>query len=132
VRLDAVMMEQVLVNLLENVVRHTPAGSGVEIAGRKSADGMWVELSVADHGPGVPPGEEAKVFEKFYRAPHQRERAQSGVGLGLTICKAIVQGHGGRIELRNRPAGGAEVTVSLPIETSPPVPEPESEMAKVS
>jgi two-component system, OmpR family, sensor histidine kinase KdpD len=132
VRLDAVMMEQVLVNLLENAVKYTPAASGIEIEGRRSVDGGWLELSVADHGPGIPEGEAAKLFEKFYRAPLQRERAQSGVGLGLTICRAIVQGHGGRIEATNRGTGGAVITLYLPIEEGPPVPEPENEMAKVS
>jgi two-component system sensor histidine kinase KdpD len=132
VRLDPVMMEQVLLNLLENSAKYSPPGTGLEIAGFKSQDGQWVVVTLEDSGPGFPEGETEKLFEKFYRAPPHRERAQSGVGLGLTICRAIVRAHGGRIEARNRLEGGAQVTLFLPLEEGPSIPEPENEMAKVS
>jgi two-component system sensor histidine kinase KdpD len=87
-------------------------------------------VTVSDRGPGIPEGESEKLFEKFYRVPAQRERAQSGVGLGLAICRAIVQAHGGRIEARNRPDGGAVISFRLPIEEAPPVPATEEAMSR--
>jgi len=129
-RVDAVMLEQVLVNLIENAVKYTPAGTRIDIAGRKSSDAKWVEVAVSDHGPGIPEGESEKLFDKFYRVPAQRERAQSGVGLGLAICRAIIQAHGGAIEAGNRPDGGAVITFRLPVEEAPPVPAPEEAAAR--
>ncbi len=114
---DSVMIEQVLINLLENAVRYTPAGSPLEIMVKSAS--KEVEISVADHGPGIPPGLEERLFEKFYQAKH--ETAQSGVGLGLAICRAIVEAHGGKIIARNRSGGGAEFIFTLPLDKSPPV-----------
>ena len=130
VRLDAVMMVQVLVNLLENASKYTPPGTRIEIAGQKSADEKWVEVTVADQGPGIREGETEKLFEKFYRVPSQRERAQSGVGLGLTICRAIVQAHGGHMQPQTRPEGGPLISLRLPLEEGPPVPAPEETVTK--
>jgi two-component system sensor histidine kinase KdpD len=113
---DAVMIEQVLANLLENALRYTPAGSPLEIAAETSADS--VEISLADRGPGIPEGLENRLFEKFYRV--REETAQSGVGLGLPICRAIVTVHGGSIRVRNRPDGGAIFTFVLPLDQPPP------------
>lgn len=114
---DAVLIEQVLINLLENALRYTPSGSGLEIIAETTA--YAVEIVVADHGPGLPKGREERVFEKFYQARH--EAPQSGVGLGLAICKAIVEVHGGNIRAANRPGGGAMFTIELPIDQPPPV-----------
>jgi len=108
---DEVMIEQVLSNLLENAARHTPVGTRVEISASVAVDA--VEVAIRDHGPGFPPGEEARVFEKFHQA--RPESAQSGFGLGLAICKAIVEAHGGTIEARNAPGGGAEFRFTLPL-----------------
>ncbi len=113
---DAVMIEQVLINLLENAVRYTPAGSALEIYANLAVD--QVEIAVADHGSGIPAGLEAQVFEKFYQAQH--ETAQSGVGLGLAICRAIVEVHQGRIRVENRPTGGAIFSFTLPLDHPPP------------
>ncbi|WAR43212.1 sensor histidine kinase [Methylomonas rapida] len=113
---DAVMIEQVLINLLENAARYTPAGSALEI--RVDAFENGVEISVADHGPGIPKGLEERLFEKFYQVRH--ESAQSGVGLGLAICRAIVEVHGGSIRGQNRLEGGAVFTITLPNEPMPP------------
>jgi len=118
---DAVLIEQVLINLLENAIRYTPPGSRLEITAETSEQA--VEISVADHGPGLPKGREDRLFEKFYQARH--EAAQSGVGLGLAICRAIVEVHGGRIYAMNGPSGGAVFTFVLPIDQPPPVMEPE-------
>lgn len=118
---DAVMIEQVLINLLENVLRYTPEGSPVEIKAETSA--FAVEISVADEGPGIPEGYENKLFEKFYRVRH--EAAQSGVGLGLAICRAIVEAHGGTIQAQNRPQGGAVFSFMIPLDHAPPMMGPE-------
>jgi two-component system sensor histidine kinase KdpD len=114
---DAVMIEQVFINLLENAIRYTPAGSALEISAEMSANA--VECTVADHGLGIPKGREEQLFEKFYQARH--EAAQSGVGLGLAICRAIVEVHGGRIYAQNKTSGGAVFTFVLPINEPPPV-----------
>ena len=118
---DAVMIEQVLINLLENAVRYTPPGSALEIVAEFNESS--VEIAVADHGPGIPKGQEERLFEKFYQTRH--ETAQSGVGLGLAICRAIVEVHGGRIVARNRTEGGAVFIFTLPFDQTPPTVEPE-------
>jgi two-component system sensor histidine kinase KdpD len=82
-----------------------------------------MEISVADHGLGIPKGSENKLFEKFYRVQH--EAAQSGVGLGLAICRAIIEAHGGSIQAQNRPTGGAVFSFIIPLERTPPVMEQE-------
>ena len=82
-----------------------------------------VEISVADRGPGIPKGSENKLFEKFYRVRH--EAAQSGVGLGLTICRAIIEAHGGSIQAQNRSIGGAVFSFMIPLDHTPPVMGPE-------
>jgi len=109
---DPVLLEQVLVNLLENAGKYTPAGSPIEV--RIARTGSEAVLEVADRGPGLPSGEEARVFERFYRAADSH-RAR-GTGLGLTICEAIVRAHRGRIEAENRAGGGALFRVRLPLE----------------
>lgn len=114
---DAVMIEQVLINLLENALRYTPAGTVLEISANTTTD--HVEIAVADYGPGIPVGIEEHLFEKFYQARH--ESAQSGVGLGLAICRAIIDVHKGHIRAANRAEGGAVFTFTLPIDHPPPV-----------
>jgi two-component system sensor histidine kinase KdpD len=116
---DGLLMEQVLVNLLENAAKYTPAGTPIEISAivRNGA----IETSVADRGPGLPAGEEEKVFDKFYRAPvGVNGGATGGVGLGLTICRGIVTAHGGRIWAENRPGGGAAFRFTIPLGGPPP------------
>jgi two-component system sensor histidine kinase KdpD len=105
------LVEQVLVNLLANAVRYTPAGSRLEIRAR--ARGEWADISIADNGPGLPPGSEAKLFEKFVRGPTKVPDGQRGLGLGLAICRSIVEAHGGEIVARNRAGGGAEFVFTL-------------------
>lgn len=120
VLLDGLLFEQVLVNLLENAARYTPAGSLIEIAARQVA--KQLEIRVADTGPGLPPGSESRVFEKFFRAATHTPDGRRGVGLGLAICQQIVRAHGGSITARNRSTGGAEFLIILPCaETAPTV-----------
>jgi len=111
---DLVLIEQVLINLLENALKYSDGP--IEV--RATSVPGEVTVEVADHGPGIPDGEEARVFEKFHRAV--REGGPSGVGLGLAICRAIVAAHGGRIWARNREGGGASFGFSLPIEGEVP------------
>ncbi|TMH59579.1 MAG: sensor histidine kinase KdpD [Betaproteobacteria bacterium] len=123
VSVDPVLLEQVFANLLENAAKYTPAGTPVEISAQSIPGRIVVE--VADAGPGIPPGEESKLFDKFYRLT--REPAQSGVGLGLAICKAIIAAHGGTIAASNRATGGAIFRFELPAGEPPAVeaePEP--------
>ena len=116
VPIDGVLMEQVLVNLLENAVKYTPEGTPIELAAWAEDQGVVVEI--ADRGSGIPPGDEERVFEKFYRGSHTRDRR--GVGLGLPICRGIVQAHGGRIWVENRPGGGASFRFLVPRPESAP------------
>ena len=114
--LDGLLIEQVFVNLLENAVKYTPPGTPIEIAAA-AGDGA-ILVDVADRGPGLPPGEERRVFEKFYRLPGAS--TAGGVGLGLTICRGIITAHGGRIWAENRPGGGAVFHFTLPLGGQPP------------
>jgi two-component system sensor histidine kinase KdpD len=124
VRLDALLIERVLVNLLENASKYTPFGSRVSLAADVVGDRLSV--TVADDGPGLPPGREEAVFQKFTRG--NAESATPGVGLGLAICRAIVESHGGRIVGGNRRGGGAAFTLTLPL-GNPPAANVEAETA---
>lgn len=115
VELDAVLIERVLVNLLENASKYTPPGSPIRIGARVA--GRNLEIDVEDSGPGFPAGREAQLFDKFERG--DRESATPGVGLGLAICKAIVEAHGGQITAHNVARGGACVRVELPLGKPP-------------
>lgn len=118
---DGLLIEQVLRNLLENAVRHTPAGTTITLSA--SAEAKEVVVTVADRGPGIPPEERERIFEKFVRGRH----AGGGAGLGLAICRAIVAAHGGQIRVENQPTGGAAFTFNLPIGQAPPLIEREPE-----
>jgi two-component system sensor histidine kinase KdpD len=111
---DAVLLEQVLINLLENAVKYSTGP--IEITA--GTDGKEVTVEVADHGPGIPPAELDRIFEKFFRLA--REGATGGAGLGLAICRGVVEAHGGRIWAENRDGGGAVFRFTLPIEGEPP------------
>ncbi len=115
VPIDSILIELVLVNLLENAVKYTPVGAPIELSAYAEPNQVVVEI--ADHGAGIPAGEEERIFEKFYRS---RPTATGGVGLGLTICKAIIEAHGGQIWADNRPDGGAVFHFTLPLEGEPP------------
>ncbi|MEK9144013.1 MAG: DUF4118 domain-containing protein, partial [Elusimicrobiota bacterium] len=106
VYVDPVLMELVFVNLIENAVRHAPDAE-LDISARERMDAL--EVSVADRGPGLKPEDLERVFEKFYRAS-----AAPGAGLGLAICRAVLEAHGGSIRAENRPGGGAVFRLTLP------------------
>ena len=109
--MDAILIEQVFINLLDNALAYGPPEGAIEIS-VASSNGMVV-CEIADLGPGVPQGDEQRVFEKFYRGSPKRE---GGLGLGLTICRGIVEAHGGRIWAENRPSGGAIFRFTLPMD----------------
>jgi two-component system, OmpR family, sensor histidine kinase KdpD len=111
VDIDPLLFEQLVVNVLENALRYAPEDEPIEIAAR--CDGTHVLLSIADRGPGIAPGDAERVFEKFYRGPFAAQ-GDGGLGLGLTICQAVAQVHGGRIDAVNRAGGGLCVTTALP------------------
>jgi two-component system, OmpR family, sensor histidine kinase KdpD len=131
---DGVLVEQLLINLLDNVVQHVPDGTPIEIRARaearpdaarevtRDAVARDVVLEVSDRGPGIPPGDLTRIFEKFQRA----SPARGGTGLGLAICRGIAEAHGGRIEAENRPGGGTTFRVRLPVVGEPPAVPPEA------
>ncbi len=119
VEFDAVLIERVLSNLLENAAKYTPAGSTIRLTAATSNKDLLV--SVTDNGPGLPKGQEEAIFEKFTRG--ERESATSGVGLGLAICRAIVEAHKGKIWAENNPAGGARFSFTLPLGIPPDLPQ---------
>jgi signal transduction histidine kinase len=115
VHADADRIHQVLVNLLDNAIRYSPPGEAVHVT-ISSATGYAV-VSVQDHGPGIPAAEQARVFERFYRADKARardSRGAAGAGLGLAIAQALVEAHGGQIALESREGQGTTVRFTLP------------------
>ncbi|MFH1080733.1 MAG: sensor histidine kinase KdpD [Pseudomonadota bacterium] len=119
---DTLLMEQVLSNLLENALRHTPPGTPVEITVTPQKSAVMIEIG--DRGPGIPAHEEETVFKKFTRGTH----TQMGAGIGLAICRVIVEAHGGRIWVENRLGGGAVFKFVIPVEGTPPSMIPEKEL----
>jgi len=118
VKFDGILIEQVLINLLENALKYTPRGSQIDIF--TNADNQHIMIEVADCGIGLKDEERIRVFDKFYRGS-AAVKGQRGVGLGLAICRAIVEAHGGRIWEENRPDGGARFIFTIPLENQPPM-----------
>jgi two-component system sensor histidine kinase KdpD len=124
-RFDAVLLERVLVNLFDNAAKYTPPESPIAIGA--TADGDKVRVWVDDLGPGIPTGKEDRIFERFTRG--ERDPSRPGTGLGLALCRAIIEAHGGRIWAENRPGGGARFAFTLPLlkpPATPGFPEPEA------
>lgn len=118
VQIDGRLIEQVFMNLFDNALKYTPAGSPIEVA--ISIDGNSIIIKVADRGPGLPGDEPDRLFEKFYRG---EQKGREGFGLGLTICRGIIEAHGGHITAENRPGDGAAFRFTLPIGAPSPRPE---------
>jgi signal transduction histidine kinase len=119
-----------LVNLLSNAIKHAPGGSTISVRG--VLEGGVVHLSVADRGPGFPPKEAGRLFEKYYRSVVERESGIPGTGLGLFIVKTVAERHGGSVAARLRSEGGAEFEIVLPVAAAPVVaeaPEPDAAAA---
>jgi two-component system, OmpR family, sensor histidine kinase KdpD len=119
VALDDVLIQQVLVNLLENALRYTPAGSPIEITAEERSGELVV--SVSDRGPGIAESDRDRIFVKFERG----DASAGGIGLGLSICSGIVRAHGGRIWVESRVGGGASFRFALPLRPPPSI-EPEA------
>jgi two-component system, OmpR family, sensor histidine kinase KdpD len=109
---DYVEIAQVLLNLGENALKYTPAGTPIRISARREGD--MVAIAVADRGPGIPPATRARLFERFYRGDAEASTI-SGVGIGLAICRGLVEAHGGTIGVESEPGHGATFRFTLPI-----------------
>jgi len=122
VPVDASRIRQLILNLLTNAVKYTPAGGSVRL--QLGPPNGRVTLTVADSGVGIAPGDLPHIFDRFWRADSARTRTgeRSGTGLGLAICKWIAEAHGGRIDVQSRPGRGTTFTVTLPRETTAPTP----------
>ena len=118
IQIDAVLIERVLCNLLENATKYTPQGSRIVITAEVGEP--FLEIAVNDNGPGLPVGKEEIIFEKFTRG--ERESATPGIGLGLAICRAIIEAHGGKIRARQALGGGASILFTLPLGKPPAMP----------
>jgi two-component system sensor histidine kinase KdpD len=112
VSLDFVLFSRVLVNVIDNALKYSPADKPVEIHAHETKDRL--EIKVTDHGESIPPEDLERIFDKFYRV--QRPDNVSGTGLGLSISKGIVEAHGGSIKAENRRSGGAVISISVPLE----------------
>lgn len=112
VQVDGSQMEQVFTNLLDNALQYTPPGSPLTLTA--TLDGAMVEVVLADQGPGLPSADPERVFQKFYRSPGGPDAIRRGVGLGLAICRQIIELHHGTIHAANRPTGGAAFTLRIP------------------
>jgi two-component system sensor histidine kinase KdpD len=117
---DSLLIEQVFMNLFDNAIKYGPKGTPLELSATESVFTVTVEL--ADRGPGIPPGEEEHIFQKFVRG----RGATGGVGLGLAICRTIIHAHGGKIWAENREGGGAVFKFTLSAAGLPPL-KPEEE-----
>jgi two-component system sensor histidine kinase KdpD len=116
VKMDFVLMQQVLTNLLLNASVHTPPGTAVHLSAKTQGDALVV--AVADQGPGLPVDALPHIFDKFYRAP---AAPAGGTGLGLAIVKGFIEAQGGQVRADNQPGGGAVFTIRLPLSKSPPI-----------
>ena len=107
---DGVRLRQVAANLVDNACKYTPSGGRIEV--RVATQGDRAVLSVSDSGPGVPESEQARIWERLYRG--DKSRSETGLGLGLSLVRAVVTAHGGEVTVRNAPDGGAVFEVRLP------------------
>jgi two-component system sensor histidine kinase KdpD len=114
ISMDSVLMAQVLINLLDNAVKYSPPEGTIEFSARTREN--WLEVEVADQGPGIPEEYLMQVFNKFFRL--SRHEKFSGTGLGLAISKGIIEAHGGKIWAENRPGGGSKIIFTLPLTIS--------------
>jgi two-component system sensor histidine kinase KdpD len=111
VSIDYVEIAQVLTNLLENAIKHTPPGTPITLSARQVPGA--IELAVHDRGPGIPRRDQARLFDKFFRAPSVA--GAPGVGIGLAIAKGLVEAHGGRIGVTSEPRKGTTFWFTLPL-----------------
>jgi two-component system, OmpR family, sensor histidine kinase KdpD len=121
-RLDPILFEQVLFNLLDNAAKYSPPGSRIDLKARRDVDAVAIE--VVDEGPGIPPDDLERIFDKFYRVQAQ-DRRRAGTGLGLAICRGFIEAQGGRIDAHNRrDRSGAILSLRIPVPEAAEIPEP--------
>ena len=111
-KIDAKLIVQVLINLVDNAIKYTPAGSVIEVHTEKQ--GQWVVVTVSDNGPGIPDGQKPRVFEMFYSGANRAADSRRSLGLGLALCKSIVTAHGGTISVSDNRPHGTVFTFTLP------------------
>jgi two-component system sensor histidine kinase KdpD len=111
-RLDYLLFEQALFNILDNAAKYAPPETLVRISAKAEAGS--VAIRVEDEGPGIPPGDLERIFDKFYRV-HAQDRQRAGTGLGLAICRGFVEAMGGTITAGNRASGGGVFTIRIPV-----------------
>ncbi len=109
ISIDETQMEQVLLNLIENALKYSPPDTQLHLQARLRAEKL--EVSLCDHGPGIPVGEEKAIFQKFHRGRLMSEGGPAGSGLGLAICKRLVESWGGSIAVESQPGKGTTVTI---------------------
>jgi two-component system OmpR family sensor kinase len=120
---DPTRLRQAIDNLLANIRAHTPSGTRAHVSVEQN--GSWAEVTVADDGPGIPPEDQSRVFDRFWSGdPARGHTASSGTGLGLSIVDALVRAHGGTIQLRSEPGRGSVFTLRLPLWSGDAVPAP--------
>jgi heavy metal sensor kinase len=110
---DRMFLRQAFVNVIHNAVKYSPVGGSIAARVRTGEEGLVV-VEIADHGPGIPPEDQSKVFDRFYRVDKARWRESGGAGLGLSIVKWSVEAHGGAVTLESRPNEGCTFRISLP------------------
>ena len=113
-RIDAKLIVQVIINLVDNAIKYTPPGSVIEIYTDKRDS--WIVLSIADNGPGVPDDQKTHVFDMFYSGANKIADSRRSLGLGLSLCKSIITAHGGTISVSDHLPKGAVFTFTLPAE----------------
>ncbi|MGN1021759.1 MAG: DUF4118 domain-containing protein [Aristaeellaceae bacterium] len=111
-RMDAKLIVQVVINLVDNAIKYTPPGSVIDI--RTEKKGPWVEVSVADNGPGIPDGQKSRVFDMFYSGANRVADSRRSLGLGLSLCRSIIAAHGGTIAVADNQPHGAVFTFTIP------------------
>ena len=112
---DADRLTEILLNLLDNAIRHTPEGGRIAVAAERTAGGAYVRVTVGDSGPGIADDERERVFDRFYRADPSRAAATGGTGLGLAIVRSLVEAHGGTVAVEQSADGGARFSFTLPV-----------------
>lgn len=110
--IDAKLIVQVIINLVDNAIKYTMAGSEIEIDMKK--DGKWISVSVSDNGPGIPDEQKSRVFDMFYSGANKIADSRRSLGLGLSLCKSIVTAHGGQISVSDNLPSGTVFTFTLP------------------
>jgi two-component system phosphate regulon sensor histidine kinase PhoR len=113
-RINAPLLEQAVLNLLDNAIKFSEPGSSIEISVHRAEAPSATAIAVRDHGCGIPPEHLPRVFERFYRVDKARSRKQGGTGLGLAIVKHIAQAHGGRVTVASELGKGSLFTIYLP------------------